>query len=240
VARALKKAKHLSRTALELFTRCQHCFYLQRALNVPQPPSIPLTLAVATDALLKSEFDAVRETGAAHPVWKREGLRVRAYNHSDIENWRDFRKGIRFTHSSGTDVYGAVDDVWENLDTGQLHIVDYKSTSKKGDPSIEDGWGPGYKRQMEIYQWLFRQSGHSIDSTGYFLYVNGSKEGRFYENGTDGVMRFRTTIIPYTGDDSWVADTVDAAIACLNSTRIPPVNDNCDICKYFVSRQSAL
>ncbi|MEK9848471.1 MAG: hypothetical protein VW445_11720 [Rhodospirillaceae bacterium] len=35
---------------------------------------VPLTLAVATDALLKNEFDAVRVTGAGHPLWEREGL----------------------------------------------------------------------------------------------------------------------------------------------------------------------
>ena len=86
---------------------------------------------------------------------------------------------MRTNHSSSTEIFGAVDDVWENLDTGELHIVDYKSTSKQGESSIDVGWGEGYKRQMEIYQWLFREAGHTLSNTGCFLYVDGSKDGGF-------------------------------------------------------------
>ena len=94
---------------------------------------VPLTLAVATDALLKNEFDAVRSAGASHSVWQREGLPVSAYQHADIDLWRNNFKGMRVTHSTGATIYGAVDDIWQNLETGDLHIVDYKSTSKQGE-----------------------------------------------------------------------------------------------------------
>ena len=115
--------------------------------------------------------------------------------------------------------------------------MDYKSTSKHGEPSIDVGWGDGYKRQMEIYQWLFRQAGHTVSDTGYFLYVNGSKEGGFYEEGTDGVMRFATTMIPYEGDDAWVSDAVDVAVACLASDEMPESGENCDNCRYYRERE---
>jgi len=197
---------------------------------------VPLTLALATDALLKNEFDVIRLTGEIHPIWQREGLRVKAYQHSEIEDWRNFRKGIRFTHSSGAEIYGAIDDIWENIDTGELHIVDYKSTSKKGEPSIDVGWGESYKRQMEIYQWLFRSAGHTVSSIGYFLYVNGSKHGGFYENGTDGVMRFDTTMISYDGDDSWVDSAVTLAAQCLEGDVTPNSDDDCDNCRYYYDR----
>jgi hypothetical protein len=226
----------LSRSALEQHLRCPRCFYLQRKLHVKPPAMVPLTLAVATDALLKNEFDAVRDSGASHALWRKEGLRVRAYQTDDIDLWRNNFKGIRITHSQGAEIFGAVDDVWENLDTGELHIVDYKSTSKKGLPSIEVGWGEGYKRQMEIYQWLFRQAGHTVSSTGYFLYVNASKEGGFYQRGTEGVMHFDTTLIPYEGDDSWVSSAIDAALDCLESDEIPESGGDCDICRYYRER----
>ncbi len=233
----MKTLLKISRTGIEQYIRCPKCFYMQRKLGLKPPSMVPLTLAVATDALLKNEFDVVRATGSSHPLWKREGLNVRAFQHADIDMWRSNFKGMRVNHSSGTEIYGAVDDVWENLDTGELHIVDYKSTSKKEEPTIDSGFGDSYKRQMEIYQWLFRKAEFRVSSMGYFLYVNGSKQGNFYENGTDGVMHFETTVISYKGDDSWVDDAVGGAINCLQSDSIPNNGMDCDNCRYYTDRK---
>lgn len=197
---------------------------------------VPLTLAVATDALLKNEFDAIRESGGVHAIWQRKNLPLRAYQHAEIDLWRNNFKGMKITHSTGVTVYGAVDDIWQNLETGELHIVDYKSTSKQGEPSLDGGFGGGYKRQMEIYQWLFRQAGFPVSSTGYFLYVNGSKVGGFYDSDGAGVMRFATTLIAYDGDDSWVDDAVNAAVACLQSDALPDKGKDCDSCRYYDQR----
>ena len=197
---------------------------------------VPLTLAVATDALLKNEFDAVRSIGSSHSLWQRENLPVRAYRHADIDLWRNNFKGMRITHSTGATVYGAVDDVWQNLETGELHIVDYKSTSKQGEPSLDGGFGDGYKRQMEIYQWLFRQAGYTVSNTGYFLYVNGSKVGGFYHPDGAGLMKFSTTLIAYDGDDSWVDDAVNAAVMCLETDALPGRGQDCDSCRYYEQR----
>ena len=230
--------KGLSRSALDQFIRCPRCFYQQRKLGLKQPSIVPLTLAVATDALLKNEFDAIRGQDVAHAVWQKYGLNVRAFEHSDIELWRNNFKGIRIQHACGAEVFGAVDDVWENLDTGELHIVDYKSTSKQGEPSIDVGWGEGYKRQMEIYQWLFRQAGQLVSKTGYFLYVNGSKQGGFYASGTEGVMHFTTTLITYEGDDSWVDAKVIEAMECFRADEMPQRGSDCDNCRYFEERSA--
>ncbi len=227
----------LSRSALEQFIRCPCCFYQSRKLALKPPAIVPLTLAVATDALLKNEFDAIRGTDIGHPVWRKYGLRVRPFQHQELENWRSVRKGIRAQHASGATVHGAVDDVWENLDTGEIHIVDYKSTSKKGQPSIDDGWGDAYKRQIEIYQWLFRRAGFAVHRTAYFLYVNASKEGKFYQADMDGVMKFSTLLIPYDGDDSWVDEMVSRAVACLEKTSQPAPRDGCENCRYFGDRR---
>jgi hypothetical protein len=44
--------------------------------------------------------------------------------------------------------------------------VDYKSTSTAKEISLDDRWKQAYKRQMEIYQWLFRQNGFTVSNTG--------------------------------------------------------------------------
>lgn len=228
----------LSRFAIELSIRCPRCFVLERRLGLKPPAMIPLTLAVATDALLKNEFDSIRNSTRIHPVWQREGLRVRAFDHPELETWRSNFKGIRIRHESGADIYGAVDDIWQNLESDELHVVDYKSTSKKDTPSLDSGFGDSYKRQMEIYQWLLRAAGHAVSDTGYFLYVNGKKEGGFYRSDSvDGFMSFETTLIPYQGSDNWVAAAVDRAIQLLQSDAIPTGSSTCDACRYFSERQ---
>jgi len=172
-------------------------------------------------------------------VRSREGLDVRGFAHPDLELWRNNFKGIRVLHEpSGCTVYGAVDDVWQHRQSGQLHIVDYKSTSKQGTPDLESGFGAGYKRQMEIYQWLFRQAGFEVSPIGYFLYVNGSKEGRFYEPELRGTMRFETTVLAHEGDDSWVEETIIRAVACLKDEQLPASDPTCDTCRYVVERSS--
>ena len=94
----------ISRSALEQHIRCPKCFYLQRRLGLKPPAMVPLTLAVATDALLKNEFDAIRGTDVSHAIWQRENLPVRAYPHADIDLWRNNFKGMRVTHSTGATI----------------------------------------------------------------------------------------------------------------------------------------
>ena len=43
----------LSRTAIDEFLKWQKCFYFKRRLGLKPPRLIPLTLAIATDAILK-------------------------------------------------------------------------------------------------------------------------------------------------------------------------------------------
>jgi len=227
----------LSRSALDQHIKCPRCFYMERKLKLKAHRMVPLTLAVAVDALLKNEFDAVRESGQSHPIWEREGLNVRAFQHDMMDTWRSNFKGVRITDpATGIEVYGAVDDIWQNQDTKELHVVDYKSTSKQDEPTIEGGFGDSYKRQMEIYQWLLRQSGHKVSNEGYFLYVNGRKDRLFYNPEGDGTMSFNTTLIKYVGDDSWVGPAVDAALGCYGGDELPAASNGCDSCTYFYDR----
>ena len=229
----------LSRSALEDYLKCPRCFYLHRRQGLKPLSRIPLTLAVATDALLKNEFDAIRGSEASHPVWDENGLSVRAFSHPDLETWRSNFKGLRVTHAAtGATIYGAIDDLWQHRESGDLHIVDYKSTSKKETPDLEGGFGAGYKRQIEIYQWIYRQAGFAVSPIGYFLYVNGSKEGGFYD-ASEGRMRFVTTLLAHEGNTDWVDDCISAAVACFQHDQIPDAAEDCDTCRY-VSERSAL
>ena len=233
----------VSRSGIDQFLRCPRTFVLQRKYGVKPPAMVPLTLAVATDHLLKNEFDGYRETQSSdHPILKKFGLEAVPYQHPEIETWRNNFKGIRILHqATNLEVFGAIDDVWEDVNSKELYIVDYKSTSKKGDPDIETGWGWSYKRQMEVYQWLFRQKGLPVSDKGYFLYVNGIKGNNdFYSNHQGyediGFMEFKTTLIPYTGNSDWVSDTLMSIKETLMDDKLPPANESWDDNRYFYER----
>lgn len=219
----------LSRSKIDLFLNCPRCFYLDRRLGVSQPSGPPFSLNNAVDTLLKREFDSYRSSKKPHPLMIENGIDAVPFSHPQLDVWRDsLRQGI--THAlPGTNfvVCGGVDDVWVNR-RGDLIIVDYKATSKKVEVTIDEDWQIAYKRQMEIYQWLFRKNGFQVDPTGYFVYCNGmSDSDRF-----DAALRFSIKVIGYSGNDSWVEGVVRDAHRCLVSNTPPKVSAGCQFCKY--------
>ncbi|NCN24935.1 hypothetical protein GW918_02520, partial [Candidatus Berkelbacteria bacterium] len=150
------------------------------------------------------------------------------FEHPDLNKWRANFTGIRYHHqSTNFIIFGAIDDIWKN-DDGSFSIVDYKATSKAGEINLDAEWQIGYKRQMEIYQWLFRQNDHKVSNTGYFVYCNGKKDAVAF----DAKLEFDVYLLPYVGDDSWVEGTLQAIKKCLDLDIIPPASIDCDFCQY--------
>lgn len=219
----------ISRSKIDLFLNCPKCFYLDRRLGVPQPPSFPFNLNSAVDKLLKKEFDIYRAKAQAHPLMKEAGLDAIPFNHPQMNEWRNaLSGGITYAYP-GTNLLltGGVDDVWQNKQK-ELIIVDYKATSKDGEMGIDADWQLGYRRQMEIYQWLFRKNGFKVNKLGYFVYCNGLTDREAFNNKLD----FEISLIPYQGDDSWVDDAIKGLYACLQSDQMPEAGDDCQFCQY--------
>ena len=219
----------LSRSKIDLFINCPRCFYLDRKLGVSQPPGYPFSLNSAVDKLLKKEFDIHRANGTTHPLMKAYGIDAIPLAHEKLNLWRDSLRG-GITHVvAGTNVVitGGIDDVWVTPQ-GEYLIVDYKATSKEEEVTLDADWQIGYKRQMEMYQWLFRKNGFKVSQTGYFVYCNGDTDKKAF----DAKLEFTIKIIPYTGDDSWVEGTIHDAIECLKGNALPASGPDCDYCKY--------
>ncbi|MEI6627454.1 MAG: PD-(D/E)XK nuclease family protein, partial [bacterium] len=227
-----KEPFKISRSKLDLFLNCPRCFYLDRRLGVGLPPGFPFNLNSAVDALLKKEFDIHRAKVTAHPLMKKYGLKLVPFAHELIDQWRENFKGVQFWHKPSNFIFtGAVDDLWTDKE-GLIYIVDYKATSKNTEVTLDADWQIGYKRQMEIYQWLMRANGFRVSDTGYFVYCNGQADKKAF----DGKLEFDVKIIPYEGDDSWVEQALMDARKCLNSDKIPKSSPHCDYCNYFASR----
>ncbi len=211
-----------------MFLECERCFYLDRRLGVSRPPGFPFTLNVAVDHLLKKEFDIHRAAERAHPLMDTYGIDAIPFAHGNMGEWRENFVGVRYLHKpTNFLVFGAVDDIWINS-RKELHVVDYKATSKDTEVNLDADWQDGYKRQMEVYQWLLRNNGFSVSSTGYFVYANGQKDREAF----DGKLEFDVTIIAYTGNDSWIEKTLLAARKTLMQDHIPNEGKDCQYCEY--------
>jgi len=221
-------AYELARGRVENFIKCKACFWLEQVKGV-KPPAIPsFTINTTTDILLKRDADQFRGKSSP-PIWQAHGLgHLIPFEHEDLENWTDSMQYGLNDHYFNTvheetniKFGGGLDDVFYNTETGQIHIVDYKSEAQgtrspekyKPEPSsIEKPWKKGYKRQMDMYIWIARAKGFDVSSTGYFLYVNGQHKGKdgmlSKEDPTKAMMEFDAIIISYEADTSWIEPTL--------------------------------
>lgn len=217
-----------SRSKIDLFIECKRCLYIDRRLGVARPPGFPFSLNNAVDTLLKKEFDIHRAKGSKHPLVAAYGLDAVPFDDPKIDEWRDaLRRGITYHHEpTNLMITGGVDDVWINP-AGELIIVDYKATSKDGEVSLDAPWQDGYKRQIEIYQWLFRKNGYKVSPTGYFVYCNGLTDKAAF----DGKLEFSLKLIPYTGNDTWI-EPILLSIKKTLIGALPLPDPTCDYCRY--------
>ena len=219
----------LSRSKVELFMDCPRCFYLDRRLGIARPPGFPFNLNSAVDALLKREFDRYRAQGTAHPLMTEGGLRAVPHAHPELDTWRNNFRGVRSTHAgTNLELFGAIDDLWRDLDTGELMLVDYKATSKSTEVTMAAPWQDGYKRQMEFYQWLLRRQGLPVAERGWVAYCNAPRDLAAF----DARLEFRIKLIAYDGDDAWVEGTLAAIRDTLRAPAPPAVNGECESCRF--------
>jgi RecB family exonuclease len=217
----------LSRSKIELYTKCPKCFYIDRRLGVGQIPPFPFALNSAVDTLLKKEFDVHRANGTPHPLMKAYGLDMVPFQHEKMNEWRENFKGVQYHHKPTNFIMtGAVDDLWVDKE-GEIVVVDYKATSKPAKVTLDAEWQMSYKRQMEMYQWLLRQAGFKVSNTGYFVYCNGRTDREAF----DAKIEFDVDILPYTGDSSWVEKSLFDIKACLDG-KMPVASESCDHCNY--------
>lgn len=223
-----KESFAVSRSKIDMYLKCPRCFYLDRRLGLSRPSMPGWSLNSAVDELLKNEFDLLRKKGKQHDLMTRYKINAIPFDHPEIDKWRENFVGKQYLHE-GTNllITGAVDDIWINKKK-QLLIIDYKATSTTKEISLEDEYKKDYKKQMEVYQWIFRKSGFNVSDTGYFIFANaGKNRARF-----DGRLEFELSIIPHKGDDTWVEPTIHKIKKCLESNQIPASSETCEFCTY--------
>ena len=225
----------LSRSAIEQYLNCKRCFVLMYKYKV-RLNTLPFTLNSAVDNLCKNEFDHYREKQQPHPLFLKNNIDAIPFKHEDIDKWRNNFQGISY-YDSSTDVhfYGAVDDVWIKPN-GELILSDVKSTSKNNF-DWEETWNKyeypkGYRRQLEMYQWLFRKNGFKVSNTAYLVYFNGLKNEPMFNQ----TLKFELHLIKLDCNDSWVSKTIKEAKNLMDQDTYPDGSFGCDTCRYLKKR----
>ena len=225
----------LSRSAIEQYLNCKRCFILMYKYKV-RLNTLPFTLNTAVDNLCKNEFDYYREKQEPHPLFLENNIDAVPFKHEEMDKWRNNFQGISY-YDSDTDVhfYGAVDDVWVKPN-GELILSDVKSTSKNNF-DWEDTWNKyeypkGYRRQLEMYQWLFRKNGFKVSDTAYLVYFNGLKNEPMFNQ----TLKFELHLIKLDCNDSWVSKTISEAKKLMDQDIYPDGSFGCDTCRYLKKR----
>ena len=223
----------ISRSKIELFCECPRCFFIDVKLGITRPPMLPFNLNNAVDQLLKTEFDQFRQKNEQHPLMAIHQIDAKPFSHPSLDEWRENFKGITYLDpKTNFIITGAIDDVWINS-KGELMIVDYKATSKDQTISHEDDLYPAYKRQMEIYQWIFKKNGFQVSDEGYFVYCNGLKNKPAFKRH----LEFAVNVISYKGQQNWIESRLDEIKALLMQDTLPTHSSNCEYCKFSLLTQ---
>lgn len=238
----------LSRSRVENFVRCPACFYMQQVEGIKFPDIPGFNINEATDVLLKKHFDKYRAEASIPPFFETHGLtHLIPFHHQNFELWTQSlhfgAEGRMHTvvEELNLKIGGGLDDVWQNTETGELHVVDYKSTSQKTPGSTITLDGPykaAYKRQMDLYVWVLRRMGFDVSDTGYFLYVDGDRfTERDFLGADEALMVFKPTLITYEVDVAWIEPTLVAIKQLLDGGKRPQHSKNCQYGAFLLASE---
>ena len=186
--------------------------------------------------ICKNEFDYYRSIQKPHPLFLENKIDAVPFRHQKLDEWRSNFKGIRYKCKEHSyDFGGAVDDIWEKQN-GELIVVDVKATSKNTFDWVETfnkyEYARAYKRQLEMYQWLFRKNGFKVANEAYLLYFNGRKNEPFFNNN----LKFDIHLIKIICSTSWVESKIIETVNLLRSENFPEPSTNCENCNYLKKR----
>jgi hypothetical protein len=225
----------ISRSKFSNFLSCKRCFYLDRVIGLKEPSMPGWSLNSTVDELLKKEFDQYRKIKKSHPMMIRHNLNFIPFQHKDLDVWRNSLKGgISYLDEElNLIIHGGIDDIWFDLDSKKLIVVDYKAQSTSYPVStrsyLNSEWHLNYKLQMDIYVHILRKMNFNVSDMSYFYVCNGEKTNDQFENKMD----FKTTLVPYNTNTSWIEAKLKEMKEVLNLNSPPDIEPTCEKCAYL-------
>ena len=225
----------ISRSKFSNFLSCKRCFYLDRVIGLKEPSMPGWALNSAVDELLKKEFDQYRKEKKPHPIMIKNNLDFVPYHHKDLNIWRNSLKGgiSYLDEKTNLIIYGGVDDIWFDQKEKKLIVVDYKAQSSNypvtSETYLRSEWHLSYKLQMDIYVHILRKMNFNVSDLSFFYVCNGEKTDNSFENK----MNFKTTLIPYKVDTSWIETKLIQMKEVLDLDSPPNIISTCEKCAYL-------
>ena len=225
----------ISRSKFSDFLTCERCFYLDRVKGLASPGMPGWSLNIAVDDLLKKEFDYYREKKEPHPIFLEYNLNFIPYQHPNMDKWRNSLSGGIVYHDKETNLIftGGVDDIWYDLDTEQLVVLDYKAQSSNKQVNqytyLNSVYHQGYKMQLDFYAYILRKMDFDVSDISYFLVCNGNKN----LDSFSGKLEFDTHLIEYKVQTEWITREINAMKKLLDTEQIPDRNPYCENCAYI-------
>ena len=90
-------------------------------------------------------------------------------------------------------------------------------------------WQISYKRQVEIYQWLFKKNGFDVEDITYFVYCNARADKKQFND----ILEFKTKVISYKGNTDWIDPVTRDIKKVLDDDNIPNSDSSCEYCRYI-------
>ena len=184
----------------------------------------------AVDELLKKEFDQYRREQKPHPIMIRNNLDFIPYYHKDLDVWRNSLKGgiSYLDEKTNLIIHGGIDDIWFDQKEKKIVVVDYKAQSSSYPVSITSylgsEWHLSYKLQMDIYVHILKKMNFNVSNMSYFYVCNGEKTNNSFENK----MNFKTTLVPYKVNTSWIESKLTEMKEVLNLDSPPNIEPTCE------------
>mgnify|MGYP000736326430 FL=1 len=187
------------------------------------------------DELLKKEFDLYRDEQKPHPIMIKHNLNFVPYQHKDLNTWRNSLKGgiSYLDEKTNLIIHGGIDDLWFDLNEKKKVVVDYKAQSSTYPVTVSSyldaEWHLSYKLQMDIYVHILRKMNFDVSDRTFFYVCNGEKTNNKFDNKID----FKTTLIPYRVDTSWIEEKLIEMKDVLNFDEPPEIEKTCEKCAYL-------
>jgi len=215
----------LSPTALNLFSDCPRCFWLDKNKRIRRPRGIFPSLPGGMDLVIKTYFDGYRVKNEMPPEIKGKVTGRLFANKAILERWRSWRAtNLRYEDKSRDALLsGALDDCL--VDKGYHIPLDYKT---RGSRLISDP-RQYYQTQLDCYCLILESAGYRTNGLSYLLYYWP------LEVKENGLVKFHVEPIKIETNLASARKIFENAVDALLAG-IPDASPQCEYCNLVSSR----